>query len=299
MEERKGSEKMKIQKSFEDEDRGIVYVVPTPIGNLEDITFRALKVLKEVTVIAAEDTRNTKNLLNHFDIHTPLLSYHEHNKEAREEQLIKRLADGEKIALVSDAGMPAISDPGYELVQAAIGADQPVVVLPGANAALCALVGSGLSAKEFLFYGFLPRKKKDKEAELTRLKTLPATIIFYESPYRLKDTLKALYEQLGNRDLVIARELTKRFEEYVRGTISELLSWAENHELKGEFCLVLEGKQESEKQEDLLWWSHLSVKDHVTHYIEEQSIKSKEAIKLVAKDRQMVKRDVYQIFHRE
>src|SRR5690625_1747240 len=292
---------MKIQKSFEkeNEDKGIIYVVPTPIGNLEDITFRALKILKEATVIAAEDTRNTKNLLNHFDIHTPLLSYHEHNKESREQQLIERLEKGEKIALVSDAGMPAISDPGYELVQAAIEADQSVVVLPGANAALCALVGSGLSAKEFLFYGFLPRKKKDKEAELARLKPLPATILFYESPYRLKDTLKVLYEQLGDRDLVIARELTKRFEEYVRGTISELLSWAENHELKGEFCLVLEGNHESEQQGDTLWWSHLSVDDHVTHYIEEQEISSKEAIKLVATDRKMAKREVYQMFHRK
>ncbi len=290
---------MKIQKSFTDDDKGTVYIVPTPIGNLEDITFRALKTLKEVAVIAAEDTRNTKNLLNHFDIHTPLLSYHEHNKEAREQQLIERLKKGEKIALVSDAGMPSISDPGYELVQAAIEADVSVVVLPGANAALCALVGSGLSAKEFLFYGFLPRKKKDKEAELTRLKLLPATIIFYESPHRLRDTLKALYDQLGDRNLVIARELTKRFEEYVRGTISELLSWAKDHELKGEFCLVLEGSTAFEEQEDSLWWSHLSVNDHVTYYMEEQGISSKEAIKLVAKERQMVRREVYQMFHRE
>lgn len=290
---------MKIQKSFEDNECGIVYVVPTPIGNLEDITFRALRILKEVTVIAAEDTRNTRNLLNHFDIHTPLLSYHEHNKEAREQQLIDRLENGENIALVSDAGMPAISDPGYELVQAVIEADLSVVVLPGANAALCALVGSGLSSKEFLFYGFLPRKRKDKEAELIRLKSLPATTIFYESPHRLKDTLKLLYDQLGDRNLVIARELTKRFEEYVRGTISELLSWAKNNELKGEFCLVLEGSLESEEQEDLLWWSHLSVIDHVKHYMEEQKISSKEAIKLVATDRQMVRREVYQIFHRE
>src|SRR5690625_2965791 len=277
---------MKIQKSFEkeNEDKGIIYVVPTPIGNLEDITFRALKILKEATIIAAEDTRNTRNLLNHFDIHTPLLSYHEHNKDAREAQLIERLEKGDKIALVSDAGMPAISDPGYELVQAAIGADQAVVVLPGANAALCALVGSGLPANEFLFYGFLPRKKKDKVLELTRLKSLPATIIFYESPHRLKDTLKTFYEQLGDRNVVIARELTKRLEEYVRGTISDLLTWAENHELKGEFCLVLEGNHESEQQRNTLWWSHFSVDDHVTHYIEEQGISSKEAIKLVATD---------------
>jgi 16S rRNA (cytidine1402-2'-O)-methyltransferase len=290
---------MKIQKSFEDEKQGIVYVVPTPIGNLEDITYRGLKILREVTVIAAEDTRNTRNLLNHFEIRTPLISYHEHNKESRERQLIERLENGEKIALVSDAGMPAISDPGYELVQAAIKADQSVVVLPGANAALCALVGSGLPASEFLFYGFLPRKKKDKEAELLRLKSLPSTIIFYESPYRLKDTLKVLYDQLGDRKLVIARELTKRFEEYVRGTISELYSWTEDHELKGEFCLVLEGSSDSEEEKDLLWWSHLSVNDHVTNYMEEHEVSSKEAIKLVAKDRQMARREVYQAFHRE
>src|SRR5690625_3198846 len=214
---------MKIQKSFEDNECGIVYVVPTPIGNLEDITFRALKILKEVTVIAAEDTRNTRNLLNYFDIHTPLLSYHEHNKAAREEQLIERLKAGEKIALVSDAGMPAVSDPGYELVQAAIEADQSVVVLPGANAALCALVGSGLTTTEFLFYGFLPRKKKEKEAELQRLQSLEATLLFYESPHRLKATLIALHDQLGDRPVAIGRELTKRFEEYIRGTASELI----------------------------------------------------------------------------
>lgn len=226
-----------IQKSFDDDGAGILYLVPTPIGNLEDITFRALRILKEATIIAAEDTRNTKKLLNHFEIPTSLISYHEHNKDSREEQLMERLIQGEKIALVSDAGMPAISDPGYELVQAAIHKKQRVVVLPGANAALCALVGSGLSAKEFLFYGFLPRKKKDKESELARLKSLPATLVFYESPYRLKDTLKALLEQLGNRDISIARELTKKFEEYARGTTEELLDWAVNNTLKGEFCI--------------------------------------------------------------
>ena len=288
---------MKVQKSFDNEMKGMVYVVPTPIGNLEDITYRALNILKEATVIAAEDTRNTKNLLNHFEIRTPLISYHEHNKESREEQLIDRLEKGETIALVSDAGMPAISDPGYELVQAAIQADQSVVVLPGANAALCALVGSGLPTKEFLFYGFLPRKKKDKEAEIERLKSFQATIIFYESPYRLKDTLKTLHEQLGNRKLVIARELTKRFEEYVRGTIEELASWAEDSTLKGEFCLVLEGSTHIEESVDLLWWSHFSVNDHVTHYLDNEGISSKDAIKRVAMDRQMSKREVYQSFH--
>lgn len=288
---------MRVQKSFNDETAGILYLVPTPIGNLEDITYRALRILKESTVIAAEDTRNTKKLLNHFEIHTPLISYHEHSKESREQQLIKRLLDGEQIALVSDAGMPAISDPGYELVQAAIKEDQPVVVLPGANAALCALVGSGLSASEFLFYGFLPRKKKEKESELVRLKSLPTTLIFYESPYRLKETLKALLEQLGNRNMAIARELTKKFEEYVRGTGEELLAWAEQGELKGEFCIVVEGSLTSEEQEDLLWWSHLSVNDHVTYYIDEEGISSKEAIKRVAVERKMGKREVYQTYH--
>lgn len=288
---------MKIQKSFDGKAESVVYVVPTPIGNLEDITFRALKILKAVSVIAAEDTRNTRKLLTHFEISTPLVSYHEHNKESREKQLLGRLANGESIAIVSDAGMPAISDPGYELVQAAIEADQSVVVLPGANAALCALVGSGLEAKEFLFYGFLPRKKKDKMTELERLGPLQATLLFYESPYRLKDTLKAVREQFGNRQAVVARELTKKFEEYVRGTIDELLSWTEEKELKGEFCLVVEGTSEIFTKENELWWSHLPINDHITHYINEENYSSKEAIKRVSTDRNMAKRDVYQAFH--
>lgn len=289
---------MQIQKSF-DKEEGTLYIVPTPIGNLEDITYRALNILRTVKVIAAEDTRNTRNLLNHFEIKTPLISYHEHNKEAREEQLLKNLERGESIAVVSDAGMPAISDPGYEIVQAAIKADRPVVVLPGANAALCALVGSGLPTKEFMFYGFLPRKKKDKIAELERLKQFTVTLIFYESPYRLKDTIKAIFEQYGDRKLVIARELTKRFEEYVRGTASELLTWAEESELRGEFCLVLEGNREPATNDDVLWWSHLAVKEHVEDYINRKDMSSKEAIKQVSVDRGLMKRDVYQAFHIE
>ncbi|MBM7601313.1 16S rRNA (cytidine1402-2'-O)-methyltransferase [Virgibacillus halotolerans] len=288
---------MNIQKSFDDPTKGVLYVVPTPIGNLEDITYRALKVLKSVSIIAAEDTRNTKKLLNHFEITTSLISYHEHNKASRADQLLERVQSGESIAIVSDAGMPAISDPGYELVEAAIEHDQSVVVLPGANAALCALVGSGLPAREFYFYGFLPRKKKDKAAALTQLKDFQATLLFYESPYRVKDTLKTISEQLGNRRVAIARELTKRFEEYVRGTVDELLVWVEQQELKGEFCLVMEGNTTPREQETLLWWSHLSVLDHVNYYIAEDNVSSKEAIKQVAADRKMPKRDVYQIFH--
>lgn len=288
---------MNIQKSFDNEAKGIIYVVPTPIGNLEDITYRALKVLKTVNIIAAEDTRNTRNLLNHFEIRTALISYHEHNELTRADQLLERVQSGESIAIVSDAGMPAISDPGYELVQAAIARDQAVVVLPGANAALCALVGSGLSAREFYFYGFLPRKKKDKASELTRLKTIQASLLFYESPHRIKDTLKVMREQLGNRQVAIARELTKRFEEYVRGTIDELVTWADENEQRGEFCIILEGSSELEEEATSLWWSHLSIMDHVNYYIKEKGLSSKEAIKNAATDRKMPKREVYQIFH--
>jgi 16S rRNA (cytidine1402-2'-O)-methyltransferase len=229
---------MKIQKSYEKDGKGILYVVPTPIGNLDDITYRALNVLKEATIIAAEDTRNTMKLLNHFSIATPLISYHEHNKRGRGEQLIERLKKGDSIALVSDAGMPAISDPGYEVVRDAIAQDIKVVVLPGANAALCALVGSGLPSEHFYFYGFLPRKPKEKKKELEKLKPLEATLIFYESPYRVSDTLQDLYSVFGNRNIAVVREISKRFEEYVRGNLEELIDVYKNKQLKGEFWFV-------------------------------------------------------------
>jgi 16S rRNA (cytidine1402-2'-O)-methyltransferase len=287
---------MKIQKSFNEEELGIIYVVPTPIGNLEDITFRALNTLKNVSIIAAEDTRNTKKLLNHFEINVPLISYHEHNKLSREEQLLERVRRGESIAIVSDAGMPAISDPGYELVLSAIEEELKVVVLPGANAALCALVGSGLSTNEFYFYGFLPRKKKDKEAELERLKYIQASLLFYESPHRIKETLLAMNKVLGNRQIVIARELTKRFEEFIRGSVEELMEWADQNEQKGEFCLVVSGS-ETEEIETELWWKDLTIMEHVDYYINEMQSSSKEAIKQVATDRNMPKREIYQIYH--
>ncbi|MCG1030263.1 16S rRNA (cytidine(1402)-2'-O)-methyltransferase [Virgibacillus halodenitrificans] len=291
---------MRIQKSFEKEESGTLYVVPTPIGNLEDITYRALQTLKNAHIIAAEDTRNTRKLLNHFEIKTKLISYHEHNKMSREDQLITRLGKGEQVAIVSDAGMPAISDPGYELVKHAIEQDQKVVVLPGANAALCALVGSGLPTDAFYFYGFLPRKKKDKMNELNRLAKLQATLLFYESPYRLKDTLKAMMEVFGDRRLVIARELTKRFEEYARGSVEELISWSENGELKGEFCLVVEGNDsEEEDSEQTVWWDDLSVMEHVNYYIDSKQLSSKQAIKQTAVDRNVPKREIYQAYHIE
>ncbi|MFD1849276.1 16S rRNA (cytidine(1402)-2'-O)-methyltransferase [Oceanobacillus bengalensis] len=288
---------MKVQKSFDDDSKGVIYIVPTPIGNLEDITYRALNILKSVSVIAAEDTRNTKKLLNHFDISIPLISYHEHNKLSREDQLLTKVEQGESIALVSDAGMPAISDPGYELVKAAIERDEKVVVLPGANAALCALVGSGLPAGEFYFYGFLPRKKKEKVAELERLKHIQATLLFYESPYRVKDTLAVIGETLGNRNVVAARELTKRFEEYTRGNVDEVIEWMRENEPKGEFCLVVEGNDTRETIELSNWWDNLSIREHIDYYIENKQVSNKEAIKLVAVDRKMPKREVYQIYH--
>ena len=291
---------MNIQKSFDNETEGVIYIVPTPIGNLEDITYRALNILKTASVIAAEDTRNTSKLLNYFEIKVPLISYHEHNKQEKTEKLISRVEAGDQIALVSDAGMPAISDPGFELVQAAIEHDLKVVVLPGANAALCALVGSGLPTDEFYFYGFLPRKKKDKELVLQRLKKLQATIIFYESPFRVKDTVTALEEVLGNRRITLARELTKRFEEYVRGTTEEVLAWTKSHELKGEFVIVVEGSQtDEETDEDEAWWSELDIINHVDEYILKEGLTSKEAIKQTAVDRKLPKREVYQTYHVE
>ncbi|WP_281659566.1 16S rRNA (cytidine(1402)-2'-O)-methyltransferase [Halobacillus sp. Cin3] len=287
---------VKIQKSFSEHPTGTLYIVPTPIGNLEDMTYRAVSTLKSADMIAAEDTRNTRKLLNHFDIHTTLISYHEHNKYTKGSQLIEQLQAGQTIALVSDAGMPGISDPGTDLVAEAVEDDVPVVVLPGANAALPALAGSGLPTDEFYFCGFLPRKKKDRAAVLGRLKPYGATLIFYESPHRLKEMLAHMNEELGARRASLVRELSKRFEEYVRGTLSELAQWAEDEDLRGEFCIIVEGSSEEEKQEEA-WWAGISLIDHVDHYIEKEQMKSKQAIKQTALDRELPKRDVYQAYH--
>ncbi|WP_028781764.1 16S rRNA (cytidine(1402)-2'-O)-methyltransferase [Thalassobacillus devorans] len=287
---------MDLQKSFQTSEYGTLYIVPTPIGNLEDMTFRAVRILTEVKKIAAEDTRNSKKLLSHFDIHTPLISYHEHNKHVRENELIDALENGDDLAVISDAGMPGISDPGYDLIQAAIIRNIPVVVLPGANAALCALIGSGLETDHFHFYGFLPRKKKDRDQELEAISIFRSTLVFYESPHRLKETLKGMQGVFGNRKVALSRELTKRYEEYVRGSLDEVVEWAGNNELRGEFCIVVEGNKE-EVAEDSLWWSSLSVIEHVEHYIEEEGYSSKQAIKQTSSDRKLPKRDVYQAYH--
>ncbi|MBX0359897.1 16S rRNA (cytidine(1402)-2'-O)-methyltransferase [Halobacillus sp. Nhm2S1] len=289
---------MNVQKSFMDRERGTLYIVPTPIGNLEDMTFRAVRTLKEVDMIGAEDTRNTRKLLNHFEISTTLVSYHEHNKHTKGPELIDRLDNGQNIAIVSDAGMPGISDPGTDLVQRAIEADVPVVVLPGANAALPALAGSGLSTEEFYFHGFLPRKKKERTGVLQKLQSIQATLIFYESPHRLKEMLSHVHEVLGDRKASLVRELTKRYEEYVRGDLGDLVDWAHSEQVRGEFCIVIEGADDVEPAETQ-WWASLSVIDHVQHYIENDGLRNKEAIKQTALDRKLPKREVYQAYHVE
>src|SRR5690625_1408833 len=286
---------MLIQTSYKDSKFGTLYVVPTPIGNLEDMTFRAVNTLKKADVIIAEDTRHTQKLLNHFEINNYLISYHEHNKKERTPQILKKLIEKEDIAIVSDAGMPAISDPGHDLVSKAIESEINVVVLPGANAALCALVGSGLPTDEFLFYGFLPRKKQEKETELSRLKTLKATILLYESPYRIKETVRVIAKLLGNRQIVIAREITKIHEQYIRGNAQDVLQWIEKNEVKGECCIVVEGSDESEAEN--LWWASMSIHEHVEHYEQLENISHKQALTKVAKDRKLSKRDVYRHIH--
>ncbi len=289
------------QKSFENEaQKGILYLVPTPIGNLEDMSFRAVRILKESDLIAAEDTRNTRKLLNYFEIETHVVSYHEHNKESSGEKLIQQLKEGLKIVLVSDAGMPAISDPGYELVAEAVKERLTVVPLPGANAALTSLIASGIVCQPFYFYGFLDRNKKDKRNQLEGLKHQTATLIFYESPHRLKETLSLMLEVLGNREISLCRELTKRFEEFIRGSLEEAVDWAKQDEIRGEFCLIVQGSSglaEEEPSEN--WWDELTIEEHVNHYISVKNMASKEAIKQTAKDRGLHKREVYQSYHIE
>lgn len=286
---------MKSQKSSQ--AQACLYLVATPIGNLEDMTVRALRILKEVDIIAAEDTRNTKKLCNYFEINTPLISYHEHNIEYGGEKLLAMLREGKNIALVSDAGLPCISDPGADIVVKAIAEDFAVVPIPGANAALTALIASGLVPQPFYFFGFLNRNKKERRAQLEKLSKREETILFYEAPHRLKESLKDLYLVLGNRQIVLARELTKKFEEFLRGTIEEAITWVEENEIRGEFVVVVEGGSGVEDEEQEQVWTNLSVVEHVDYIMEETQINSKEAIKEVAKLRGLQKRDVYNAYH--
>lgn len=289
---------MKSQKSSQHEQGSCLYLVATPIGNLEDMTMRALRILKEVDVIAAEDTRNTRKLCNYFDIQTPLISYHEHNIEVGGEKLLAYLREGKSVALVSDAGLPCISDPGADIVMKAIEEDFAVVPIPGANAALTALIASGLTPQPFYFFGFLNRNKKERREQLEKLAKRGETLVFYEAPHRLKDTLKDLELVLGNRKITLARELTKKFEEFLRGTIEEAITWTQENEIRGEFCIVIEGNLSGEpEEEDEIYWTNLSLEEHVNYIIEESQISSKDAIKEVAKLRGLPKRDVYQAYH--
>jgi len=289
---------LKIQKSFHDEaSAGVLYLVGTPIGNLEDITYRALKVLNKVDMVAAEDTRQTIKLLNHFQIQKKLISYHEYNKETSGKALIKQLLQGMNIALVSDAGMPAISDPGYELVVDALKHDIPVIPIPGVNAAIAGLVASGLSTEKFLFLGFLPRDKKGLIDELKRLKPVQETLVIYEAPHRIKKTLAVLYEVLGNREMALIRELTKKHEEFIRGSVEEILQHMEEGPIKGEMMMIIQGAEEEQAQDsNSNWWGTMSIMQHVEYYVNHGHT-AKEAIKRTAQDRQLPKREVYQAYH--
>lgn len=291
---------MKSQKSAE-VGGGKLFLVGTPIGNLEDMTYRAIRILNEVDVIAAEDTRNTIKLCNHFDIKTPLTSYHEHDLEIGGEKILAMLSAGKTVALVSDAGMPCISDPGADITAKAIMAGYDVVPVPGANAAISALVASGLDSKAFMFFGFLSRNKKERRNQIDALKKREETVILYESPHRLKETLRALQEQIEDtRKVVLARELTKRFEEFLRGTLEEAVDWVQSSNIRGEFCIVLEGSDGSfEVAVEEVWWQELSIRDHVAQLIDTKGIRSKEAIREVANERSLGRREVYQEYHVE
>lgn len=287
------------QSSYTDQEaKGCLYLVPTPIGNLQDMTFRALEILKQVDYIAAEDTRQTRKLLNYFQIDKRLVSYHEHNKHRSGPMILADVQAGKQVALVTDAGMPGIADPGQDLVSQAVEDNIPVISLPGANAALTALIASGLSSTPFLFYGFLPRSTKKQREELLRLQNHSLTLIFYEAPHRLRQTLQSIYSHLGDRQGVLVRELTKKHEEYIRGSLKELIAWAEETELRGEFCLIIEGNNQVESRElaETAWYAEMSVEEHVQAYIQ-QGYSSKEAIKLVARDRELPKREVYSVYH--
>lgn len=273
---------------------GKLYLCATPIGNLEDITYRVLRTLKEVDLIAAEDTRNSIKLLNHFEIKTPMTSYHEYNKIEKAYQLIDKLREGKNIALITDAGTPGISDPGEELVRICYEEGMEVTSLPGPAACITALTMSGLPTRRFAFEAFLPRDKKERADVLKQLANETRTMIIYEAPHHLVKTLEELYDTLGNRNIAICRELTKRYEEKMLMTLSESLDYYTEKEPRGEYVLILEGKTFEEiRKEEQKNWESMSLEEHMAVY-EQQGILRKEAMKLVAKDRGISRRDVYQ-----
>lgn len=279
-------------------EQGVLTLCATPIGNLEDITYRAVRLMKEADFIAAEDTRHTKKILNHFDIHTRLISYHEHNKIEKGPELITLLKEGKNIVLVTDAGTPGISDPGEDLVKLALEEGISVTSAPGCVAGITALIISGQSTRRFIFEGFLPVNRKEKNEVLERLKDETRTVILYEAPHRLIKTLESLYEALGDRQISITKELTKKHENVLKTSLEKAIAYYEQEEPRGEYVLVLAGRDEKEIKERIQQgWLNLSVEEHMNLYIE-KGMDEKLAMKQVAKDRGVSKRDIYAIIHK-
>ena len=275
---------------------GTLYLCATPIGNLGDISERFIKTFEEVSLIAAEDTRQTIKLLNHLNITKPLTSYHEHNKKEKGEYIISVLKEGKDVALVSDAGTPAISDPGEDLVKLCIENDINITSIPGPVAGINALILSGLPTRRFAFEGFLSVNKRHRKEHLLSVKNDTHTLIFYEAPHKLKTTLSDMFEVLGDREIAIVRELTKIHEEVIRTTLSNAQSLYEEKSPRGEYVLIIEGAKEVQNEEENSWWEEMSVIEHVDFYIE-KGMTSKEAIKKTAEDRNLQKREVYNNYH--
>lgn len=276
---------------------GTLTLCATPIGNLEDMTYRAVRLMEEADFIAAEDTRHTKKLLNHFNIHTRLISYHEHNKIEKGPELIRLLKEGKNIVLVTDAGTPGISDPGEDMVKLALEEGITVTSAPGAVAGITALIISGQVTRRFIFEGFLPSQKKEKAQVLERLKNETRTVILYEAPHRLVKTLEELYEAVGNRGITVTKELTKKYETVFKTTLEEAIQFYNEEEPRGEYVLILAGKDEQELQEEIKQeWTSMSIEDHMRFYTD-KGMDEKSAMKQVAKDRGVSKRDIYAYLH--
>ena len=271
-------------------EKGILYIVATPIGNLEDITYRAINILNSVDIIAAEDTRHTLKLLNHYKISKHLISYHRHNEEIKSEELIKELKEGKNIALVSDAGTPGICDPGEIVIKKCIEQEIKVIPVPGACAFVNALISSGLSTDTFLFLGFLPLNKKNRKQKLEQIKESTQTTIIYEAPHKLQSTLNDLRNIISDRKIVLARELTKIHEEFIRGSIEEIIKKSEN--IKGEIIILIEGKPEITLEEKQQEFKNMSLEEHFSFY-EKQGFSKKDIIKRIAKDRGVSKNEIY------
>ena len=272
--------------------KGKIFIVATPIGNLDDITIRALNVLKEVDLIAAEDTRHTLKLLNHFEISKPLISYYKETEKVKARVIIEKVKEGNNVAVVSDAGTPGISDPGEEVIRQAIEEDIDIVPIPGACAAINSLICSGFSTKEFVFIGFLSANKKEKKDKLKEIENETKTLIFYEAPHKIKDTLEVMIEILGDRKISIGRELTKIHEEFIRGNISEVIKRVEE---KGEMVIIVEGAKKSKEEIEKDYRAEMTLEEHYKFY-EEQGLDKKEIIKKIAKDRNVSKNEIYQKF---